>query len=390
MKIVVLAAGTSTERAVSIVSGTGVCKALREMGHQAILVDVFCGWAEAEADTAFTGPNMFTDGEGHYDVDAAAAYIHSFDDQVDQLKKERKSFFGPMVLELCDSADFVFLALHGSNGEDGRIQAAFDLMGIPYSGTDYVSSAIAMDKSRTKQVFNAEHIPTPQGITIYRTEEAEKAEKTDKTDKTEKTGHAQLKTQTGKLVDLAGIQAADLGLELPVIVKPSCGGSSVGCTICHSEAELEEGIREAFKLEHSAVVEEFITGGEYTDLVLDGKAYPIVAIAPKEGYYDYRNKYTPGTTVEVCPAPLSEEKTREMQEIAVAGCRALGITGYARLDFLIRDSDQKIFCLEANTLPGMTPTSLIPQEAAAVGIDYKGLCQMLIDLSIRNWKENRQ
>ncbi|MEE0956370.1 MAG: D-alanine--D-alanine ligase [Eubacterium sp.] len=361
MKIVVLAAGTSTERAVSIVSGTGVCKALRELGHQAILVDVFFGWKEAvtddDAEAAFSGPNMFTEADGSYDVEKAAAYIHSFDSRMEEEKKTRKSFFGPKVLELCEKADFVFLALHGSNGEDGRIQAAFELMGIPYSGTDYISSAISMDKSRTKQVFNAEGVTTPQGVTIYRNQK-----------------------------DLPRT-AKGLGLELPVIVKPCCGGSSVGCTICHTEKDVEEGIRLAFSLEASAVVEEFIAGREYTDLVMDGKAYPIVEISPKDGYYDYKNKYTAGSTVETCPAPLPPEKTKEMQELAVKAYKALGITGYARFDFLIRNRDGKIFCLEANTLPGMTPTSLIPQEAAAVGINYKELCQMLIDISLRNWND---
>ena len=364
MKIVVLAAGTRTERAVSIVSGTGVCKALRELGHDAILVDVFFGWKEADltggADKAFQGPNMFTEGDGSYDVDKAAAYIHSFDSQLEEAKKSRKSFFGPKVLELCDAADFVFLALHGSNGEDGRIQAAFELMGIPYSGTDYISSAIAMDKSRTKQVFNAEGVPTPQGVTIYR----------DHRDPDQP------------------MTAESLGLELPVIVKPCCGGSSVGCTICRTEEDVKAGIDLAFSLEPSAVVEEFIEGGEYTDLVMDGKAYPIVEIRPKDGYYDYKNKYTAGSTVETCPAPLPPEKTAEMQRIAVDAYKAMGISGYARFDFLIRNSDGRIFCLEANTLPGMTPTSLIPQETAAIGIGYRELCQMLVDLSLKNYKKS--
>ncbi len=340
MKIVVLAAGTSTERAVSIVSGTGICRALRSLGHQAILVDIFFGLDGADPKTAF---------DGAYNLEEAVDYIHSFDDKVEEEKKTRRIFFGPNVLELCEAADFVFMALHGSNGEDGRVQAAFDLMGIKYTGTDYVSSAIAMDKSRTKKMFLASGVLTPRGTTIYRGE-------------TRRT-------------------AAEFGMEFPVIIKPCCGGSSVGVTICHSDEDIEAGEKLAFSLEESAVIEEFIEGREFTCAVIDGKPYPVVEIAPKEGYYDYHNKYKQGATVETCPARISEEKTREMQEIAVKGAEAVGLLSYGRLDFLMRNSDEKLFCLEVNTLPGMTPTSLVPQEAAAVGIDYPQLCQMMLDIS---------
>lgn len=201
MKIVVLCAGTSTEREISIVSGTGVCKALRGLGHKAILLDVFTGLGGADPAAVF---------DGEYDVDQAAAQISSWNSRIPELKKERRVFFGPKVLEICQAADFVFMALHGSNGEDGRVQAAFDLLGIQYSGPDYISSAISMDKARTKQVFEAEHIPTPHGCTVYRGQE--------------------IRT------------AAEYGLEFPLIVKPCCGGSSVGVTICHNDGELKEGL----------------------------------------------------------------------------------------------------------------------------------------------------
>ena len=143
MKIVVLAGGTSTERTVSITSGTGICKALRQKGHQAILVDVFFGKEGADSATAF---------DGDYDVDAEAAYISSFNDQVKDAVASGREFFGPGVIELCKAADVVFMALHGANGEDGRVQAYFDLCGIPYTGTGYLSSAMAMDKGITKNL----------------------------------------------------------------------------------------------------------------------------------------------------------------------------------------------------------------------------------------------
>ena len=253
MKIVVLAGGTSTERDVSIVSGTGICNGLRAKGHQAILVDVFCG-AET-VDWADPFPR-------EYDVEAASAYIKSFNPHIEQLKKMRKDFFGPNVLELCKKADFVFLGLHGANGEDGRIQAAFDLMGIKYTGTGYLSSAMAMDKGVTKWMFQMKGVPVPGGVTMKRHTRKE---------------------------DLA-----ELGLAFPVVVKTCCGGSSIGVYIVKDQEEYMKALDAAFVYEEEVVVEEFIQGTEYTVAVVDGKAYPVVQIVPCQGFYDYENKYKPG------------------------------------------------------------------------------------------------
>lgn len=344
MKIVVLAGGTSTERDVSIVSGTGICNGLRAKGHQAILVDVFCG-AET-VDWADPFPR-------EYDVEAASAYIKSFNPHIEQLKKMRKDFFGPNVLELCKKADFVFLGLHGANGEDGRIQAAFDLMGIKYTGTGYLSSAMAMDKGVTKWMFQMKGVPVPGGVTMKRHTRKE---------------------------DLA-----ELGLAFPVVVKTCCGGSSIGVYIVKDQEEYMKALDAAFVYEKEVVVEEFIQGTEYTVAVVDGKAYPVVQIVPCQGFYDYENKYKPGAVKENCPAPISSELTRRLQDYAVQGYRALGLESYARLDFIVTD-DEKIYCLEANTLPGMTPTSLIPQEAAVLGMDYPTLCEELIRVSEKKYK----
>ncbi len=344
MKIVVLAGGTSTERDVSIVSGTGICNGLRAKGHQAILVDVFCG-AET-VDWADPFPR-------EYDVEAASAYIKSFNPHIEQLKKMRKDFFGPNVLELCKKADFVFLGLHGANGEDGRIQAAFDLMGIKYTGTGYLSSAMAMDKGVTKWMFQMKGVPVPGGVTMKRHTRKE---------------------------DLA-----ELGLAFPVVVKTCCGGSSIGVYIVKDQEEYMKALDAAFVYEEEVVVEEFIQGTEYTVAVVDGKAYPVVQIVPCQGFYDYENKYKPGAVKETCPAPISSELTRRLQDYAVQGYRALGLESYARLDFIVTD-DEKIYCLEANTLPGMTPTSLIPQEAAVLGMDYPTLCEELIRVSEKKYE----
>lgn len=346
MKIVVLAGGTSTEREISIISGTGICRALRQKGHEAILVDLFCGLEEVNWEDPFC--------TAEYSVEDAVACIRRFDDKLEEMKRTRKSIWGPNVLKLCDAADMVFLALHGLNGEDGRVQATFDLMGIQYTGTGFLSSGIAMDKSVTKQFFRAHGIPTPAGVT-FRKE------------------HAVLKPE-------------DAGLSFPVVVKTCCGGSSVGVYIVQSQQEYEQSLKEAFSYEDQVIVEEYIKGRELTAAVVDDHAYPVVEIAPVEGFYDYRNKYEPGATIETCPADIPEEKTREVTKLAEDAARVLGLEAYCRLDFIMKENGD-LYCLEANTLPGMTPTSLIPQEAAVLGMDYPSLCEELIRVSKKKYQK---
>lgn len=345
MKIIVLAGGTSTEREVSIVSGTMVCKALREKGHQAILVDVFCGVEVPQVDD-----ELFME---DYDVDQAAAYMRSFDGRLAEIQAGRREFFGPNVLELCQYADVVFLALHGANGEDGKVQAAFDLFGIRYTGTGYLSSAIAMDKTLTKQFFRAHQVPTPEGISLVKGEGSTKLE--------------------------------DYGMSLPVVVKPCCGGSSVGVYIARTEQEYKEALDHAFAYENELIVESYIEGREFSVGVVDGKAYPVIEIAPIEGFYDYTNKYKAGSTIETCPAELSEEQTQEMQRYAEQGAAVLGIESYCRLDFMMAENGT-MYCLEANTLPGMTPTSLLPQEAQVLGMNFADLCDHLVQLSLKKYE----
>jgi D-alanine-D-alanine ligase len=340
MNIVVLAGGISTERAVSIVSGTGVCRALRERGHRAVLVDVY-GGVEKDASR-----ELFPEA---YDVDEAAAYIRSFDEKIEQMQASGREFFGPGVLELCRAAEVVFLALHGADGENGKVQAAFDLFGIRYTGTGHLSSALAMDKGLSRRLMQAAGVPMPEGTKLVK----------------------------GMETGLAG-----LGLACPVVVKPCCGGSSVGVSIARDPEEYEAALKEAFSYEEEVIVEEYVAGREFSVGVVDGKALPVIEIAPLNGFYDYKNKYSAGATVETCPARITEEQTVEMQRLALLGNDALGIRGYSRLDFLMGE-DGRICCLEANTLPGMTPTSLIPQEAAALGMGYGEFCERLIQVSIQ-------
>ena len=167
----------------------------------------------------------------------------------------------------------------------------------------------------------------------------------------------------------------------PCVVKPCCGGSSIGVSIVNDQNAYEAALEEAFKWEDEVVVEQYIHGREFSICVIDGKALPVIEIAPINGWYDYKNKYQAGSTIETCPAQLSEADTVSMQHYAELAAAAIGLDTYSRMDFLM-DEDGNMYCLEANTLPGMTPTSLIPQEAAAVGIGYEQLCEQLIAISL--------
>lgn len=339
MKIVVLAGGLSMERDVSFCSGSMVYKALKEKGHQTVLIDVYLG-IEGEIGNLF---------EEERDWAAEIGGISETKPDLDAVKKMRKdggrSFFGPGVLELCTLADVVFLALHGENGENGKVQAAFDLMGIRYTGTDYLSSAICMDKGLTKELFTLHGVPTPSGIKLAKGE-----------------------TETVRV-------------PFPCVVKACCSGSSVGVVMAGNEEEYKKAKEEAFSYDDEVVIEQYIKGREFSVGVMNGKALPIIEIEPKEGFYDYKNKYQAGSAIETCPALLSEDKTREMQGYAEKAFRILRLKNYARMDFMM-DKEGNLYCLEANTLPGMTPTSLLPQEAAAAGISFSELCEKIVESAL--------
>ena len=347
MKIVVLAGGLSTERDVSFQSGRMVTEALRRRGHSVILLDVFMGYGEEECDVS-----------GIFDRSIeASAVITSISSKAPDLKAVKASrkdqsdcFFGPNVIAICRMADVVFMALHGENGENGKVQAAFDLFGIKYTGNDYLSSAIAMDKAIGKEFMRRGGIPCPMGITLNKREAADE------------TGLSEVR--------------------YPCVVKPNCGGSSIGVSIVNDRVELDEALKEAFSWEDEVVIEDYVKGREFSVGVMEGRALPIIEIAPKQGFYDYKNKYAAGSAVETCPADLSEELTLKMQGYAEGVMKAMGLKAYARMDFLLNEKNE-MFCLEANTLPGMTPTSLLPQEAAAVGIGYDDLCEKIIDIALR-------
>ena len=341
MRVVVLAGGISTERDVSLSSGSMIYKALKKNGHQAILLDVYLGYTGNDVDVIF---------EKEEDWAKEMGAISEKNPDIEQVKAMRpdgdKNFFGPNVISICQAADVVFMALHGENGENGKIQACFDLMGITYTGTDYVSSAICMDKGITKDIFTAHGVPTPAGIRLKKGQQ-----------------------QAGKV-------------PFPCIVKACCGGSSVGVSIANREEDYEAALKEAFRYDDEVIVEQYIKGREFSVGVMDGRALPVIEIAPLQGFYDYKNKYQAGSTIETCPAELSEEKTLEMQKYAEAAFKALRLKNYARMDFMM-DEEGNMYCLEANTLPGMTPTSLLPQEAAAEGTGFLELCEKIIAAALR-------
>ena len=344
MNIIVLAGGISTERTVSISSGEQVCAALRKKGHRAVLLDVFFGTEEPAKE------NFFAE---EYDIVKEAEELRKKTAIVEETKKERTVFFGNHVLELCQMADMVFLALHGENGENGKIQAAFDLMGISYTGTDYLSSAICMDKGLSRILLTASGVPMAKGI-VLKKEDKEK-------------------------IVINSI------MPFPCIVKPCCGGSSVGVTIANNEKEFDIALQEAFSYEDEVVIEQYIKGREFSVALIHGKALPVIEIAPKQGFYDYKNKYEEGATIETCPAKLTKEQTEEMQNYAERAYHILRLHTYARIDFMM-DTLGNLYCLEANTLPGMTPTSLLPQEAAVIGIGYEDLCEKIIEISMERQK----
>jgi len=343
MNIVVLCGGISTERDVSITSGTMVAKALREDGHNVVLVDSFFGFMEPYDKPEdiflreFSSETIFV-GEEAPDLAKVRA----------SRKQDNNSVLGDNVFEICRAADITFLALHGDEGENGKLQACFDIAGIKYTGSGYLGSALAMNKSLSKKLFALDGILTPAGITVY-------------------AGEAPY---------------SDVGF--PCVVKPCSGGSSVGTSIVSSREEYDAALVLAFKYESAVIVEQYIKGRELTVGIMDGKAMPVVEIIPKQGFYDYKNKYQAGMTTEICPAQIPDEVTKRVQKISEQVNDVLMIEAYCRVDFLM-DEKGDLFCLEANTLPGMTSTSLIPQMAQAEGKSFGELCEEIITVSLKKY-----
>ena len=245
--------------------------------------------------------------------------------------------------------EVAFIALHGRFGEDGRVQGLLEMLQLPYTGSGVLASSMAIDKVVTKQMLLFHELPTPGFEVIRNRDDAERV--------------------------LAS------GHRLPLVVKPSREGSTIGISIVRSQEALRHGIDTAATLDATVLVEEFIEGLELTVSVLNGVALPIIQIVPKSGFYDYQAKYTVGQTEYLVPAPLDAALTKRIQQAAVETCAVLGCRGQARVDFMLRD--QEFYCLEVNTIPGMTETSLLPKAAAAAGISFEQLVEeILLDADI--------
>lgn len=345
MKIVVLAGGLSTERDVSINSGKEIAKALIEKGHKVVLLDVFMGYEKKldNIESLFDECRDLTQNGG----------ITSKIPDLNKIKASRKdqsdSYFGENVIDICKNADICFLGLHGGEGENGQLQAAFDMLGIKYTGTDYLSAAVAMDKGVSKSVFIDHNVPTPKSVLFKKGDN--------------------LKTYN----------------TFPCVVKPCSTGSSVGVHIVNNKEEFIPSMEDAFSYEDNVLIEEYVKGREFSVGVINNKAVPVIEIIPKNGWFDYENKYQAGATDEICPALLNKDIAKKMQKEAEHVFSILGLKVYSRIDFILNDKNE-FFCLEANTLPGMTPASLLPKEANAMGMSYPDLCETIVNLSLEKYK----
>ena len=331
MKITVLMGGTSSERNVSLASGIRIVQALRSKGHTVTALDPARGRIDAAEEKKLSTGAVGTEPPS-----------------LESLSKVAEGTFLPNLTTMKEitGAEVVFLALHGGQGEDGTLQALLDMAKVKYTGSGHLSSALAMDKDLSKKLLRAADVKTADW-----------------------------------LMAPAEIEQVEGILGLPVVVKPSKQGSTVGLTVVKKREDLEPAITEAFKYDDEVMIERFVPGRELTVGVLGDVPFPVGEIIPKHEIYDYECKYTPGMAEEVFPAKLSPAATARVQEQAVDAFKALKLRGCARIDFRLT-SEGEFYCLEANTLPGMTELSLIPQGAAAMGIAFPELCERIARLAL--------
>jgi D-alanine-D-alanine ligase len=342
LRITVLLGGVSAERDVSLSSGLRIAAALREKGHDVICLDPAEGVLTRETERALL-----------------AAGVGSAPPSLEKLAGLASESLSPVLgtmPEVAD-ADCVFLALHGGQGEDGTVQALLDMTGVPYTGSGHLASALAMDKHLSKVVLRAAGVQTADWIMAPPDED---------------------------------LDAHTVGVALgwPVVVKPSKQGSTVGLSIVRAPDELAPAVREAFRYDDEVMIERFVPGQELTVGILGDQVLPTIEIQPVKELYDYECKYTPGMAREFV-ASLDSGVQARLAEQAQLAFAALKLGGYARIDFRLDPSGQP-WCLEANTLPGMTPTSLIPQAAAAAGVLFPDLCERIVQLALSSQGRSRR
>ena len=333
MKVLVFMGGFSFERDVSLDSGRAICNALEKSGHEVIALDTGAG---AKLPDSY--------------AKALSSSVHPDPPDIHELAKLDKTMTLRSVngIDLAD-VDVVFIALHGGSGEDGTIQALLDLAGVPYTGSGVLASALAMDKDMSKKIFERERIPTPDWMIV------KSNTKMDYND------------CSRKIVERFGV---------PVIVKPSDAGSTVGLTLVKSEDGLMAALESAGEFTQKIMIEKYIAGRELTVAVLCDRPLPVVEIIPSHELYDYECKYLPGMSKYIVPAEIDDRLTTELQELGLKAFRALGCSGYARVDFRV-DSQGNPYCLEVNTLPGMTDTSLVPKAAKVASISFRKLVEII-------------
>jgi len=331
MNITVLMGGTSSERNVSLASGIRIVQALRGNGHKVTALDPARG--------------VISDAEQR---ELATGKVGTEPPSLEELSKFAEGTFLPNLTSMKEikDADVAFLALHGGQGEDGTIQALLDMAHVKYTGSGHLSSALAMDKDLSKKLFRAADVKTADWLMAPATTE-----------------------------QVEGM------LGLPVIVKPSKQGSTVGLTLVKKRNDLPGAIKEALMYDDEVMIERFVPGRELTVGVLGDVALPVGEIISKHEIYDYECKYTAGMAREEFPAKISPEATERVQKQALAAFKSLKLNGYARIDFRLT-TEGEFYCLEANTLPGMTELSLIPQGAAAMGIKFPELCERIVKLAL--------
>ncbi|MBQ4270933.1 MAG: D-alanine--D-alanine ligase [Clostridiales bacterium] len=345
MKIVVLGGGLSPERDVSKKSASLIGNALLEKGHEVALVDLYDGLGD---DVDLEGE--FRKGTG----DLFEYTIPETEPDLELIVRQnggRREWVGPRVIEICKMADCVFIGLHGAYGENGQVQSVLDSNGIKYTGCNYMGCAIAMDKDISKALIAGAGYRTADWMT--------------------------------RPYDAITVDKVMNEIGVPCVVKPIGCGSSCGVSVVKDVKELQAALDLAASYKQLILVEKFITGREITIAVLDGKALPIIEIRPHEGFYDYKNKYQAGLTDHLCPAPLDEEHTKRAQILAEKFFTILRMDSYGRIDMFFDEELDDFWFIEANNLPGMTNTSLVPEAAKAVGIEYNDLVEK-IALSARS------
>ena len=326
MKIVVLAGGAGAEREVSLSSGSRIARALASSGHSVCVVDSAIGADDPGALRFTDSPDEIPE----YSIDEKEPEINVFGSGAEKIGKN--------IAEICEKGDAVFLALHGGAGENGKIQAFLELNGIKHTGSGCDGCMLSMNKHTAKVLVSAHGIRTP-------------------------------KWSVGRYEPAVGF---------PCVVKPVNGGSSIGVSVADGFSRLNQALALAKKYDGEIMAEEKIDGREFSVGILDEKALPVVEIIPLSGFYDYKNKYQKGMTKEICPADLPFFLAREMRETALKIHKILRLNYYSRIDFIMNEKNE-IYFLEANSLPGMTPTSLLPLEAKAEGISYERLCCMIAE-----------